>query len=105
MPENPNQNDILLTKLNLETSRIAWNELLRFFAAGTVIFVSDELDLLEVAVQMSNDNKAQVEQWIARQQVGRVTDLQAKTWLEADTILWTVVVRPWILVQQTTQSA
>ena len=105
MPENPNQNDILLTRLNLETSRIAWKELLRFFAAGTVIVVSEKLDLLEVAVQMSNDNKAQIEQWLTTQQVGKVTDEQAKNWLEADASLWTVVVRPWILVQQVTEPA
>ena len=105
MPENPNQNDILLTRLNLETSRIAWKELLRFFAAGTVIVVSEKLDLLEVAVQMSNDNKAQIEQWLTTQQVGKVTDTQAKTWLEADASLWTVVVRPWVLVQQATEPA
>lgn len=67
--------------------------------------VSEKLDLLEVAVQMSNDNKAQIEQWLTTQQVGKVTDEQAKNWLEADASLWTVVVRPWILVQQATEPA
>lgn len=103
MPELPNQNDILRTKLNLETSRIAWKELLRFFAAGTVIVVSEKLDLLEVAVQISNDNKTLIEQWMNEKQVGKATDAQAKIWLETDSTLWTVVVRPWILVQQTTE--
>lgn len=101
MTELAKQNDILRIRLNLETSRIAWKELLRFFAAGTVIAVGEGLDLVEVAVQISNDNAAQIEQWMSEGKVERVSDAQAKAWLEADTTLWAVVVRPWILVQQT----
>jgi len=84
----------------METARIAWKDLLRFFAAGTVIAVSDELDLVEVAIQISNNNKALIEQWMLDQRVGKVSDTQAKDWLETDATLWAVVVRPWILVQQ-----
>ena len=83
-------------------TRIAWKELLRFFAAGTVIAVSDDLDLVEVAIQISNDNKALIEQWMIEKRVGKVSDAQAKDWLETDAALWVVVVRPWILVQPVT---
>lgn len=100
MPELPDQDDILRARLNTETARIAWNELLRFFAAGTVIAVSDELDLVEVAIQISNDNKALLEQWMIEKRVGKVSDAQAKDWLGTDACLWAVVVRPWILVQK-----
>ncbi|BCB27807.1 hypothetical protein SKTS_26930 [Sulfurimicrobium lacus] len=87
------------TRVNLETSRIPWKELLRFFAGGTVIAVSNELDLVEVAVQISHDNKAQVEQWMLAGKVARVSDELAKEWLETDAVLWAVIVKPWILVQ------
>jgi len=100
VPEIQDQNDILRARLNMETARIAWKDLLRFFAAGTVIAVSDELDLVEVAIQISNNNKALIEQWMLDQRVGKVSDTQAKDWLETDATLWAVVVRPWILVQQ-----
>ena len=103
MPDLQHQNDILRAKLNRETSRISWKELLRFFAAGTVIAVSEELDLVEVAIQISNDNKALIEQWMIESRVNKVSDAQAKDWLETDAILWAVVVRPWILVQQRTE--
>ena len=102
MPELQHQNDILRARLNRETARIAWKELLRFFAAGTVIAVSEELDLVEVAIQISNDNKALIEQWMIEKRVGKVSDAQAKGWLETDACLWAVVVRPWILVQPVT---
>lgn len=101
--ENPDE--ILRAKLNQETSRIAWTELLRFFAAGSVIAVDEGLDLIEVAVQISNDNKAQVEQWLLAHQVEKVSDAQAKAWLDGDTTLWAVVVNPWILVQHKDREA
>jgi len=103
VPELQHQDDILRARLNRETSRIAWKELLRFFAAGTVIAVSEELDLVEVAIQISNDNKALIKQWMLEKRVNKVSDAQAKGWLETDTALWAVVVRPWILVQQITE--
>lgn len=86
-------------KLNLETSRIAWKELLRFFAGGTVIAVAPGLDLVEVAYQIARDNKAQIEQWMAERNVAPVSDEQARVWLEADAVLWATVVKPWVLVQ------
>lgn len=103
MPELPYRNDILRARLYRETARIEWKELLRFFAAGTVIAVSAELDLVEVAIQISNDNRALIEQWMLENRVDKVSDAQAKGWLETEATLWAVVVRPWILVQQSTE--
>ena len=103
MPELQHQDDILRASLNTETARIAWKELLRFFAAGTVIAVDEELDLVEVAIQISNDSKALIEQWMIEKRVGKVSDAQARGWLKTDATLWAVVVRPWILVQQITE--
>lgn len=92
--------ELLRAKLNAETARFAWKELQRFFAAGTVIAVDDELDLVEVALQIANDNKEDVARWMNAGQLGRVSDEQAQTWLDAEAELWTVVIKPWILVQQ-----
>lgn len=94
------QDELLRAKLNGETARFSWKELQRFFAAGTVIAVHDDLDLVDVALQIANDNKQAVSQWMTAGQLGRVSDDQAQTWLEAEAELWTVVVKPWILVQQ-----
>ena len=94
--------EINRAKVNLETSRIAWKELQRFFASGAAVFVDGELDLVEVAYQFSRDNKAQVERWLLTKKVARVTDEQALAWFEADAEMWAVVVSPWVLVQQTT---
>jgi hypothetical protein len=92
--------DIAKEKVNLETSKIAWKELQRFFANGAAVFVSSDLDLVEVAHQFSIDNKDQVALWLQNNQVGLVSDQQALNWFEADAEVWAVVVKPWILVQE-----
>lgn len=95
----PNHQEILRTKVNLETSRIAWKDLQRFFASGAAISVSNELDLVEVALQIAEDNKLQVQQWLVSGQIGKVSDEQARAWYEADAEMWAVVVSPYVLVQ------
>ena len=97
--DQQNENEALRAKLNGETARMPWQELLRYFAGGTVIAVSDELDLVDVALRITQDDKAAVAQWLAENRLGKVSDEQARLWLEADVALWTVVVKPWILVQ------
>lgn len=92
--------EILRAKVNLETSRIAWKELQRFFASGVAISVSPELDLVEVAFQISEDNATQVGRWMDAGLVARVTDEQALSWYDTDAEVWAVVVRPYVLVQQ-----
>jgi hypothetical protein len=86
-------------RINGETAKIGWHELQRFFAQGNAVHVSHELDLIEVAHQMSADNKDQLEVWMAEARVSEVTAAQAQEWFNDDALMWAVVVRPWILVQ------
>ena len=86
-------------RINSETSKIAWTELQRFFAQGHAIYVAPDLDLVDVAWEISRDSKKQLEVWMADAIVGQVSDAQAMDWLEANALMWCVVVRPWILVQ------
>ena len=94
-----NVQEIYRAKVNLETARIAWKELQRFFASGAAIHVGDELDLVEVAFQMSLDNAVLIQQWMLAGKLAKVTDAQAAAWLETDALVWAVVVSPWVLVQ------
>ncbi len=91
--------DFKRASVNLETAQIAWRELQRFFASGVAIAVSPELDLIEVAFQVSEDNAEQIQKWMDGGQVARVTDELALTWYDNDAIVWAVVVRPYVLVQ------
>lgn len=91
---------LLRGQINLETAQIAWHELQRYFASGATIFVSPALDLVEVAYQIAVDNAAQIAEWMEGGQIARVTDEQAIGWYEADTVVWAVVARPYVLIQE-----
>ncbi|MFT4768247.1 MAG: hypothetical protein ACI8RN_001381 [Glaciecola sp.] len=88
-----------------QTAQIAFTELQRYFAAGRLVKVSDELDLIEVAVQLSEDNAAQFEQWLEQGSLDGVNDERATLWLAEDRVLWTVVADPWVLVQERNSAA
>jgi hypothetical protein len=98
-PEPDNDEAVERARINSETAKIAWNELQRFFAQGHAIFVAPDLDLVDVAWEISCNQKAPLEAWMADSKVGQVSDAQALEWLEADALMWCVVIRPWVLVQ------
>ncbi|KPQ29020.1 MAG: putative conserved small protein [Marinobacter excellens HL-55] len=95
-PESP---DEIKARLNLETSRIHWHELQTYYARGQVVRVAAELDLLNVASELTADNKAQFEQWMSRGDIGDVSPDLARAWYDRNAELWAVVIAPWVLVQ------
>lgn len=99
MNTNPDNDTELRLKINSETARLPWAELQRHFAQGSVVFVGPDLDLVDVAVRISHDDKDSIARWMAAGQIGKVTDEQAQAWTEGAAVLWTSVVHPFILVQ------
>ena len=100
MLTKPENDTDLRLKVNRETARLRWTELLKHFATGNVVFVADDLDLVDVAVRISHDDKANIVEWMAAGKVAKVSDEQAQAWLDGDASLWAAVVSPFILVQQ-----
>lgn len=99
-PDQLEQRDeVYRAHLNMETGLIAWKELQRFFAGGHALQVAAELDLVEVAFQISEDNTDTVKQWLESRQLQPVPDEQALQWFEQDADVWAVVVSPYVLVQ------
>lgn len=95
---NPEQ--LSRAQINLETAQIGWRELQPYFARGATVVVSADLDLVEVAYQISQNNTHQVAEWMTIGQLCRVSDEQALAWYEADAVVWAVVARPYVLVQE-----
>ncbi len=91
---------MLRAKLLGETARAPWNELQRFFAQGLVIQAKAGVDMIEVAMTLAEDDKERFEQFLSADEAGPVSDEQALQWIDADATVWTVVVKPWILVQE-----
>lgn len=96
---DPRLNDIEQAKLNGETALIHWHELQRFFAQGVVMSVAPHLDLIEVASAMGLDDIARVKVWFEAGELAHVSDELATRWFTDNPELWTVVVKPYILVQ------
>lgn len=99
---DPSAMETLYAKLLGETASIGWTELQPFFARGALLWVSAELDLIAVAVAVAQDDKASIAAWLSAAQVGKLEAVQASDWFERDPSLWSVVVAPWVLVQERT---
>ncbi len=90
---------VLIARLNSETAKISWHDLQTHYAAGNVLAVAEQGDLIQVAVALHNDNTARVKQWLAEHVVFHVSDQQALDWHEQNTLVWALVIPPFVLVQ------
>jgi len=100
MNMNHFNDDELQQALNLETGKISWTELQRQYARGHLIKISSELDLIKTAMKFVRDDKQAIEQWIADEKIIPATDEDARIWHEKQADFWSVVVAPWVLVQE-----
>jgi len=91
-------------KFNLETGKLDWQEIQTHFARGVVIVVNQGLDLIDVAVKLSDDNAKVIEQLIDTGDIVRAHDDHARSWVEKEPSFWAVVVSPWVLVQEIKES-
>jgi hypothetical protein len=92
--------DILRAKLNLETAQLAWPELERHFARGSVIKVAAGTDLIDTALHVAENNAATVQAWLAEGRIARAEMRDAEDWHARQPMFWAVVVAPWVLVQE-----
>ncbi|MHB1678495.1 MAG: DUF2288 domain-containing protein [Sulfuriferula sp.] len=92
--------ELMRAKLNAETAKTDWAELQPFFAKGQLIRVDSQLDLIEVAANIACDNTAIVHNWMISGQLSKLDDATAADWQQRNPAIWTVVVAPWILVQE-----
>ena len=87
-------------KIISETARIPWKDLQRHFAAGRALYVAGELDLVDAAFAVQDDDLSKVKDWTEQQLLAPVNDEQARRWFETDAVLWAVVIKPWVLLQE-----
>ncbi len=90
----------LRSELNEQTAQMRWTALARFFASGTVISIAPKLDLIDVGARIAADDKQSVQRWMDAGLLPKTSDDPATDSATRDTLLWVVVVKPWILVQR-----
>ncbi len=86
--------------LEKEAGEIHWSELQPHFARGVVVSINKGHDLIAVAIEFVNDNKKVVAEMLDDGDIIRVTDEMALIWSEGDPLMRSVVVAPWVLVQE-----
>ena len=82
-----------------ETAKIPWVDLQRFFASGKTLLISNELDLIDAAYAIHSDDANQVERWQKEDLITAVNNEQAREWFESKALVWAVVIKPWVLIQ------
>ncbi len=87
-------------KLNTEAGKLEWHELEKFFAKGAVIKVAANLDLIDVAAAMAEDDVSRIAAWRAEAHIGPPSDDEVVTWLASKPLFWAVVVAPWVVIQE-----
>ncbi|MDG0968366.1 MAG: DUF2288 domain-containing protein [Porticoccaceae bacterium] len=98
--QNSDSTSELRDRLNRETAKISWHELQKHYAAGSVMGVRDEADLIQVAVAFHFDDRTQVEEWLGKGTLFEVDDSRALKWYTNRAEHWAVVIPPFVLVQE-----
>ena len=97
----PPMTDDLRAQLAQQIHRVDWKPLAPHAKRGGLVMVDSQLDLLEVAVAVAQDDGEQVQQWMAEQQLNRPTADQAEAWrTETGERFTTVIVQPYVLAQR-----
>ena len=94
----------LIARLNGETAKIEWHQLQKHYASGSVLAIAAGFDLIKVAIALHQDDTVQIKQWLSEESVKQVTDSQAQSWYQQNTLVWALVIPPFVLVQETKPS-
>jgi len=87
-------------ELKGECAPVFYKEVERFFAKGMLVLIADDLDMIETALAIQNDESKQMEQWIKENKVIRVNDEHAIKWSKTNEPLMAIASVPWVLVQE-----
>ncbi len=87
-------------QLQQECAPIVYKEIEQFFARGMIVIVSEELDILDVALIIQADNSDELEKLITQKQVTRAHDDHAIKWSQENATLMAITAVPWLLVQE-----
>ena len=85
-----------------DLAEVPWKDLRIHLQRDSIVLVSDRLVLIDVAVAVAEDNKSQVEGWIATGALSKPTAEQIAAWeTQLDKPFQMLIVQPFILLQAT----
>ena len=91
----------MVASFKRDIAEISWRELKIHLKREAIITVASELDLIDVAVAVAEDDSKMVEGLITAEQLGKPTEDQLKDWEEHQTSTFRMlIVQPYILIQE-----
>lgn len=96
-PSEDNQSDA--EKIEKYTGDVDWSYLQPHFDAGSLVCLSVELSLTEVALAFSEDDKTKVQAWLETGVLFQPTQEDAAKWKAQNSRFNVTIVRPFILIQ------
>ncbi|MCF6300585.1 MAG: DUF2288 domain-containing protein [Proteobacteria bacterium] len=82
-----------------EMAEISYLELQKFFAKGVLLIVHKDVDMVETAMAIHQDNAKIIQQMMSDQTLIRAHDDHASLWYRKKSSLMALTVAPWVLVQ------
>ncbi|MGH1427053.1 MAG: DUF2288 family protein [Arenicella sp.] len=93
----------IIADLHLETAKIPWVELQRFFAGGKLLLLDQGQDLVQVAASLVKNDVSKLQALIDDGLIEYPSNEKALEWVDQDAHLWALVLKPWVLVQENIQ--
>ena len=90
----------IIADLHLETAKIPWVELQRFFAGGKLLLLDQGEDLIKVAATLIKNDVEKLQSLIDKGLIEYPSNEKAMEWVNEDAQLWALVLKPWVLVQE-----
>lgn len=89
--------DPLREKLRSELSEASWRLLLEHHVRGGLVWVHPELDLVEVAATIAEDQAAILKAWMEAGLVGAATDDQVRVWAKGGQVFRFLIIQPFVV--------
>lgn len=91
----------LKEQLSKDVANISWQDLLPHAKRDAVIVVAENLNLLDVATAIAEDNTVVVQKWIANQSIFKPSAAQLTNWNQArETEFATLIVQPFVIIKE-----
>lgn len=78
-----------------------WNWLMPHAQRDSLILINPELDILDVAMAIANDDTAKVQRWISESLITKPSQVQISNWNQEQSKRFNaLIIQPYVLVQE-----
>jgi len=91
--------EMIRHKLELETYTADWPAMAPHFARGVVVVCGPELDVLDAAVALAQDDATTVAGWMASGALRKATDADGHAWTDGSPTFRFVIVAPFVVTE------